>query len=87
MTDACAGRVPGPVLLLLHDELLLQTPRDEVDRLVPVLRREAMEGALPLSVPLTVDAKVGELLEGMTPVSRPDAALAEADEVPAGLEA
>jgi DNA polymerase-1 len=73
-------------LLQVHDELLLEAPRAEVDRLVPVLR-EVMEGALPLDVPLTVDVKVGDDWEGMTPVSRRDAALAEADEVPAELAA
>ena len=80
------GGFRARVLLSVHDELLLEAPRDEVDRLVPVLR-EAMEGALPLSVPLTVDAKVGDSWEGMTPVSRRDAVLAEADEAPASLEA
>jgi DNA polymerase-1 len=75
------GGFRARVLLSVHDELLLEAPRDEVDRLVPILR-EAMEGALPLSVPLTVDAKVGDSWEGMKPVSRRDAALAEADEVP-----
>jgi DNA polymerase-1 len=69
------------MLLQVHDELLLEVPRDEVDRLIPVLR-ETMEGALPLSVPLTVDVKVGTDWESMTPVSRRDAALAEADEAP-----
>jgi DNA polymerase-1 len=70
------------LLLSVHDELLLEVPRDEVDRLIPVLR-ETMEGALPLDVPLTVDVKVGRDWESMTPVSRRDALLAEADEAPA----
>jgi DNA polymerase-1 len=69
------------MLLQVHDELLLEAPRDEVDRLVPVLR-EVMEGALPLDVPLTVDVKVGTDWESMTPISRRDAILAEADEAP-----
>ena len=43
--------------------------RNEVDRLIPVLR-EVMEGALPLDVPLTVDIKVGDDWDSMTPVSR-----------------
>ena len=43
------GGFRARLLLSVHDELLLEAPRDEVDRLVPVLR-EAMEGALPLSV-------------------------------------
>ena len=61
-------------------------PRDEVDRLIPVLR-ETMEGALPLDVPLTVDVKVGTDWESMTPVTRRDAILAEADEAPAEVPA
>jgi DNA polymerase-1 len=72
-------------LLQVHDELLLEVPRDEVDRLVPVLR-EVMESALPLDVPLTVDVKVGDDWESMTPVSRRDAVLAEADEADAAHE-
>jgi DNA polymerase-1 len=74
------------LLLSVHDELLLEVPRDEVDRLIPVLR-ETMEGALPLDVPLTVDVKVGRDWESMTPVSRRDAILAEADEAPAEVPA
>jgi DNA polymerase I len=69
------------ILLQVHDELLLEVPRDEVDGLVPVLR-EVMEAALPLDVPLTVDVKAGDDWESMTPVSRRDAILAEAGEAP-----
>ena len=73
-------------LLQVHDELLLEVPRDEVERLVPVLR-EVMEGALPLSVPLTVDVKVGDDWESMTPVTRRDALLAELAEADEADEA
>jgi len=41
-----------------------------------------MEGALTLDVALTVDIKAGDDWESMTPVSRRDAALAEAGELP-----
>ncbi len=57
------------LLLQVHDELLLEVPRDEVDRLVPVVR-ETMEGALALDVPLTVDVKIGDDWEAMTPSAR-----------------
>ena len=57
------------LLLQVHDELLLEVPRDEVARLVPVLR-ETMEGALALDVPLTVDVKIGDDWESMTPLPR-----------------
>ena len=46
-----------------------------------------MEGALPLSVALTVEVKLGDYWEGMTPVSHRDAALAEAGEAPEELVA
>jgi DNA polymerase I len=76
-----AGGFAARLLLSVHDEVLLEVPRDEVDRLVPVIR-ETMEGALPLGVPLTVDVKVGDDWESMTPLTRADAVLAEADEPP-----
>ncbi|HEV8544863.1 MAG TPA: DNA polymerase I [Candidatus Limnocylindrales bacterium] len=76
-----AGEFGARMLLQVHDELLLEVPRDEVDRVVPLLR-ETMESALPLDVPLTVDVKVGTDWESMTPVTRKDAILAEADEAP-----
>jgi DNA polymerase I len=69
------------LLLSVHDELLFEVPRDEVERLAAVVR-ETMESALPLSVPLTVDIKVGDDWEGMTPLTREDAIAAEADELP-----
>ena len=72
------------LLLSVHDELLFEVPRDEVEALA-VLAREVMESALPLDVPLTVDIKVGDDWEGMTPLTRLDAVLAEADEAPEEL--
>ncbi len=76
-----AGGFRARPLLQVHDELLLEVPRDEVERLTPVLR-ETMESALPLDVPLTVDIKVGDDWESMTPLTRADAVAAEADEEP-----
>jgi DNA polymerase I len=69
------------LLLSVHDELLFETPRDEVEPLAAIVRRE-MEGALPLTVPLVVDVKVGDDWESMTPLTRADAIAAEADEMP-----
>ena len=60
------GRFRARPLLQVHDELLLEVPREEVDRLIPVLR-STMESALALDVPLTVDIKVGDDWESMTP--------------------
>jgi DNA polymerase-1 len=57
------------LLLQVHDELLLEVPRDEVARLAALVR-ETMEGALALDVLLTVDVKVGADWEAMTPLPR-----------------
>jgi DNA polymerase-1 len=86
-----AARVDGRplrarVLLQVHDELVLEVPRDEVDVVVPIVR-ETMEGALKLDVPLTVDIKVGDDWESMRPLTREDAVLAELGEVPAEIGA
>ncbi len=75
------GGFRARLLLQVHDELLLEVPRDEVDRLAPVVR-ETMETAMPLDVPLTVDIKVGDDWESMTPLTRVDAIRAEAAEAP-----
>jgi DNA polymerase-1 len=69
------------LLLSVHDELLFETPRDEVEPLAALVR-DKMEGALPLAVPLVVDVKVGDDWESMTPLTRADAIAAEADEMP-----
>ncbi len=47
------------MLLQVHDELNFNVPMEEVER-VKVLVREAMEGAMELSVPLRVDIGVGK---------------------------
>jgi DNA polymerase-1 len=69
------------LLLSVHDELLFEVPRDEVADLATLVR-ETMEGAMPLSVPLIVDIKVGDDWESMTPLTRADEIAAEADEMP-----
>jgi DNA polymerase-1 len=76
-----AGGLRARLLLQVHDELLFEVPRDEVPQLAAVVR-ETMERALPLDVPLIVDVKVGDDWESMTPLTRADAARAEADEAP-----
>lgn len=54
---AAAG-LKAHLILQVHDELLLEAPEGEVERLIPLLI-ETMEGALALDVPLTVEAKTG----------------------------
>jgi DNA polymerase-1 len=47
------------MILTVHDELLFESPKGEVDEAVRVVR-ERMEGAATLAVPLTVDVGIGE---------------------------
>ncbi len=74
------------MLLQVHDELVLEVPRGEVDAAAPILR-STMEEALKLDVPLTVDVKVGDDWESMRPLTREDAVLAELGEAPAEVVA
>ena len=46
------------LLLQVHDELIVECPEDEAER-VRALLTEEMEHVSDFSVPLTVDAKVG----------------------------
>ena len=65
-----AIRSPARLLLSVHDEMVLEVPRDLVGELAPVVR-ETMESALTLDVPLDVDVKVGDDWESMTVLPRP----------------
>ena len=46
------------LILQVHDELILDAPADEIDRVTGLLK-EAMEEAVSLSIPMDVDLKVG----------------------------
>jgi DNA polymerase-1 len=48
----------GRMLLQVHDELVLECPRAELDETARVAR-EVMENAYPMSIPLTTDARWG----------------------------
>ena len=76
-----AEKFAARMLLQVHDELVFDLPRDEVEPLAALARR-TMEQAMPLDVPLVVDVKVGDSWDGMTPLTRADAIAAEADELP-----
>ncbi len=54
-----AGKLPYQLLLQVHDELVLEAPRDEVEP-ARQLVIEAMSGAMQLEVPIVVDTGVGE---------------------------
>ncbi len=46
------------LILQVHDELILDAPANEIDRVTDLLK-EAMEEAVSLSIPMDVDLKVG----------------------------
>ncbi len=52
-------RLRGQMLLQVHDELVFESPLEEVDALAALVKHE-MEHAAELSVPLLVDVGVGE---------------------------
>lgn len=52
-------KMQAKMLLQIHDELVLEAPAEEIDRLGAVVREE-MEHAVELSVPLAVEAGVGD---------------------------
>ncbi len=49
----------GTLLLQVHDELLVEAPTDEAERVAAIMK-EAMEGTIQLDVPLKADVGVGE---------------------------
>ena len=55
------------MILQVHDELLFEAPRAEVEVLAPEVKR-LMESAMPLQVPVVVDLKVGANWDEMQPL-------------------
>jgi DNA polymerase-1 len=47
------------MLLQVHDELIFEVPREEIPTMIQIVR-DKMEHAVKLTVPLTVDIKIGE---------------------------
>ncbi len=57
------------MLLNVHDELVFELWKGEEDLIEPI--RTVMETALPLGVPVEVDAKIGSNWNDMTEIARP----------------
>ena len=74
-TALTARTLQGRMLLTVHDELVLETPRAELWPLA-ALTRDVMEGAYELKVPLKVDLEAGDNWRELKPVSWPQAARA-----------
>ncbi|GEQ98987.1 hypothetical protein JCM17844_26240 [Iodidimonas gelatinilytica] len=58
-----AGLPDIRMLLQVHDELIFEAPKDQVEAAIPVIRRVMEQAAAPvldLAVPLLVDVGTGE---------------------------
>ena len=47
------------MLLQVHDELIFDVPEEEIEETIDLVKK-VMEGAAHLSIPLTVDAGIGD---------------------------
>ncbi len=61
------GGYKSRMILQVHDELLFECPRHEVERLAPEVKH-LMESAMPLQVPVVVDLKAGANWDEMQPL-------------------
>ena len=53
------GDWKAKMIMQVHDELVLDVPKDELELLKPIVRR-CMEEAVKINVPLTVDMSSGD---------------------------
>ena len=53
-----AEKLRARLILQVHDELIVEAPEDEVDR-VKALLKDCMEGVVALKVPLRADISTG----------------------------
>jgi DNA polymerase-1 len=60
-------RLASRMVLQVHDELLFECARGELQRMMPLVRR-VMEGAIELTVPVTVTLKTGPNWLELSPV-------------------
>jgi DNA polymerase-1 len=55
------------MLLQVHDELVIECPRAELDKVAGVVQ-DIMENAYPLSIPLTTEARWGTNWDELQPL-------------------
>ena len=53
------GGFRAKLIMQVHDELIIDCPKNEAEQVSKILKEE-MEGAVRLSIPLSVDVGVGE---------------------------
>jgi DNA polymerase-1 len=63
-----AERLQARMILQVHDELVLETPEEELHRVAAIVK-ETMEGAYQLDAPLKVDMEAGPNWFDQSPVA------------------
>ncbi len=58
------------MILQVHDELVFEVPDNEVEKVFPVIK-ETMEKTFKLSVPIEVEAKIGQNWGQMKLINNP----------------
>jgi DNA polymerase-1 len=58
----------GRMILQVHDELVLECPRSELEQTARVVQ-QVMETAYPISIPLTTEARWGTNWDDLKPIS------------------
>jgi DNA polymerase-1 len=58
----------GRMILQVHDELVLECPRSELEKTARVVQH-VMETAFPMSIPLTTEARWGTNWDDLKPIS------------------
>ena len=56
------------MLLQVHDELVIECPRDEMNKVAGVVQN-IMENAYPLNIPLTTEARWGTNWDELKPLA------------------
>jgi DNA polymerase I len=62
-----SGKLPGRMLVQVHDELLFEVPDTELQNAAALIK-PMMEQVVPLSIPVVVDFKYGKNWSEMTPM-------------------
>jgi DNA polymerase I len=62
------GNCQARLLLQVHDELVLEVKRDELENAVKLVK-QTMEGAFPLSIPIETEARFGTTWGNLEPMS------------------
>ena len=55
------------MILQVHDELVFETPDNEVDKIYPIIK-ETMEQTFKLDVPIVIESKIGQNWGQMKPL-------------------